>query len=131
MNVTKKKTKLTILPRATQTDRFTILVGPNKSAYEVPEGLLNMRSIVFERMCSAPFLESTQRVINLPEEEPENFDCFFDWIYSLRPHVGFGNGAEAVFNLAIFAEKYLVCHLKNQLQISSRKLGTSRNSIPK
>lgn len=68
MNVTKKKTKLTILPRATQTDRFTILVGPNKSAYEVPEGLLIMRSIVFERMCSAPFLESTQRVINLPEE---------------------------------------------------------------
>lgn len=98
-----------------QTDRFTILVGPKKTAYKVPEGLLTMHSPVFERMCSAPFLESTQRVINLPEDEPDVFDYFFDWIHSVTPQVGFENGAEAVFHLAIFAEKYQICHLKNQL----------------
>lgn len=98
-----------------QTDRFTILVGPNKSTYKVPEGLLTMQSPVFERMCSAPFLESTQRVINLPEEEPAVFDNFFDWIHSAKPQVGFEKGVEAVFHLAIFAEKYQICHLKNQL----------------
>lgn len=107
--------KLTILPRAMQTDRFTIIVGPNKSSYKVPEGRLTMHSTVFERMCSAPFLESTQRVINLPEEEPEVFDNFFDWIHSAKPQVDFSKGTEAVFNLAIFAEKYQICHLKNQL----------------
>lgn len=98
-----------------QTDRFTILVGPGKSAYKVPEGRLTMHSPVFERMCSAPFLESTQRVINLPEEEPDVFDNFFDWIHSSKPQVDFSKGTEAVFNLAIFAEKYQICHLKNQL----------------
>lgn len=74
-----------------------------------------MHSSVFERMCSAPFLESSQRVIKLPEEDPHVFDDFYDWMHSSEPHVDFSKGAEATFDLAIFAEKYQICHLKNQI----------------
>lgn len=98
-----------------QTDCFTILVGPDQCAYKVPEGRLTIHSSVFSRMCSAPFLESAQRVIKLPEEDPHVFDDFYDWMYSSKPHVDLRMGAQAVFDLAIFAEKYQICHLKNQI----------------
>lgn len=98
-----------------QTDNFTILVGPDQCAYKIPEGRLTMHSPVFTRMCAPPFLESTTRVIKLPEEDPRIFDDFFDWMYSSTPHVDFKMGAQAVFDLAIFSEKYQICHLKNQI----------------
>lgn len=98
-----------------QTDSFTVLVGPDQCAYKIPQSRLTMHSSVFERMCSAPFLESTERVIKLPEEDPHVFDDFYDWMHSSKPHVDFNKGAEAVFDLAIFAEKYQICHLKNQI----------------
>ena len=74
-----------------------------------------MHSSVFERMCSAPFLESTHRIIKLPEDDLHVFDDFYDWTHSSKPHVDFSKGAEAMFDLAIFAEKYQICHLKNQI----------------
>lgn len=85
------------------------------TAYKIPQGRLAMHSSVFERMCSAAFLESTQRIIKLPEEDPHVFDDFYDWMHSSKPHVDFSKGAEAMFDLAIFAEKYQICHLKNQI----------------
>ena len=72
-------------------------------------------------MCSAPFLESAQRVIKLPEEDPDVFDNFFDWIHSSKPQVDFSKGNEAIFDFAIFAEKYQICHLKNQISDIIRK----------
>lgn len=104
-----------------QTDSFTVLVGPDQYAYKVPEARLTMHSPVFERMCSAPFLESTQRVIELPEEDPVVFDDFFDWMHSSKPQVDFSKGPGAIFDLAIFAEKYQICHLKNQISDILRK----------
>lgn len=98
-----------------RTDSFTILVGPNQSAYKILEGRLTMHSSVFSRMCCAPFLESTQRVINLPEENPRVFHHFYDWMHSSKPHVDLGMGTEAIFDLAIFAEKHQSCHLTNQI----------------
>lgn len=97
-----------------QTERFTILVGPEQSCFRVPEGLLTIHSPVFERMCSGPFLESTQRVIKLPEESPPLFEDFFLWMHSLKPQVDFSMGTKVIFELAIFAEKYQIYHLMNQ-----------------
>lgn len=98
-----------------QTDSFTILVGPDQCAYKIPQGRLTIHSSVFLRMCSAPSLESTQRVIKLPEENPHVFDDFYDRMHSSKPHFDLRMGAEAIFDLAIFAEKYHICHLKNQI----------------
>lgn len=98
-----------------QTDSLTILVGPDQCAYKVPQGRLTMHSSVFLRMCCAPFPESTQRVIKLPEENPRVFDDFYAWMHSSKPRVDLVMGAQAIFDLAIFAEKYKICHLTNQI----------------
>lgn len=98
-----------------QTEQFNILVGSEKRSFKVPEGRLTMHSSVFERMCSAPFREAKQRLIKLPEDDPSVFADFFDWMHSSKPQVDFSKGTEAIYALAIFAEKYQICHLKNQL----------------
>ncbi len=98
-----------------QTEQFNILVGSEKRSFKVPEGRLTMHSPVFERMCSAPFREAKQRLIKLPEDDPSVFADFFDWMHSSKPQVDFSKGTEAIYALAIFAEKYQICHLKNQI----------------
>lgn len=97
------------------TKRFNILVGPEECFFQVPEGLLIMHSPVFKRMCSAPFIESNQRRINLPEEDSSLFEDFFEWMHSSRPRASLRNGTKAIFDLAIFAEKYQICDLANQI----------------
>ncbi|MCJ1347566.1 hypothetical protein MMC31_005791 [Peltigera leucophlebia] len=114
--IAQARASLLIFIQAMQTENFTILVGPAQCAYKVPQGRLIMHSPVFERMCSAPFLESTERVIKLPEEDPVDFENFFDWMHSSKPQVDFSSkGTEAIFGLAIFAEKYQIYYLKNQI----------------
>ena len=98
-----------------QTEHFTIIVGPESRSFKVPEGRLRMHSLVFDRMCSAPFREAKQRLIKLPEDDPTVFEGFFDWMHSSKPQVDFSKGTKPIFSLAIFAEKYQICHLINQI----------------
>lgn len=110
-----------------QTEHFTILVGPEKRSFKVPEGRLKMHSPVFERMCSAPFLEAKQRLIKLPEDDPSVFEDFFAWLHLSKPEIDSSKGTEAIFALAIFAEKYQICHLMNQItDLVKKDLGGHR-----
>jgi len=90
-----------------QTDRFTILLGPTQKSFRVPQGLLIQRSSVFEK------IESTEQIIRLPEEDTTTFEHFFIWLHALEPCLSI-KSIDAIVDLAIFAEKYQVCHLKNQ-----------------
>lgn len=110
-----------------QTDSFTILVGPNQCAYKIPEGRLTMHSSVFSRMFCAPFLESTQRVIKIPEENPRVFDHFYDWMHSSKPHVDLGMGSRSDFWPRHLCRKIpdLPCHRRIKFQTSSRKNGAT------
>jgi hypothetical protein len=96
-----------------QSDRFTILLGPAQKSFQVPQDLLIRRSSVFKKMCHPPYKESIERVIRLPEEKPSTFEDFFIWLHAFEPCVTL-DCMDSVINLAIFAEKYHVCHLKNQ-----------------
>jgi hypothetical protein len=64
-------------------------------------------------MCHPPFKESIERVIRLPEEKTSTFEDFFIWLHAFEPCLSL-NCMDSVIDLAIFAEKYHVCHLKNQ-----------------
>ena len=90
-----------------QTDRFTILLGPAEKSFRVPHGLLIQRSSVFRK------IESTKQVIRLPEDDATTFEHFFIWLHALEPCLSI-RSIDAIVDLAIFAEKYHVCHLKNQ-----------------
>ena len=102
-------------PRAMHTKRFVVVVGPQQHVFKVPHGLLVEYSPVLERMCFPSFLDSNPLIINLPEEHPSVFKDFFDWLHSSKPQVDFSKGTEAIFDLAIFAQKYQICHLMNQI----------------
>ena len=90
-------------------------VGPQEHVFKVPHGLLIRYSAVLERICFPSFLDSNQPIIKLPEENPSVFKDFFDWLHSSKPQLDFSKGTEAIFDLAIFAQKYQICHLMNQI----------------
>ena len=117
--------------RLMQTERFNILVGPEQRPFKVPEDLLIMHSLVFKRMCSAPFIESNQRLIKLPEEDSSVSEDFFEWMHSSRPQASARNGTKATFDLAIFAEKYQICDLKTQISDLIREDNGTRRLNPR
>lgn len=48
-------------------------------------------------------------------ENASVFKNFFFWIHSSKPEIDFSIGMDAIFNLAILAEKYTICPLLNQI----------------
>jgi hypothetical protein len=90
-----------------QTGRFTILVGLAQKSLRVPQGLLIQRSSAFEE------IESTEQVIRLPKEDVSTFEHFLIWPHAFEPCLSI-DSVDAVIDLAIFAQKYHICHLKNQ-----------------
>ncbi|OBT68866.1 hypothetical protein VE03_02069 [Pseudogymnoascus sp. 23342-1-I1] len=64
-------------------------------------------------MCQSEFNESQTRIIKLPEVKVSTFEDFFIWIHVLKPSVNV-KSLESVLDRAIFAEIYMICHLKNQ-----------------
>ncbi|KFY96885.1 hypothetical protein V498_02396 [Pseudogymnoascus sp. VKM F-4517 (FW-2822)] len=112
---TKTEPDLRILSYITamQSDRITILVGPTEKRFSIPEALLMQYSPPLGRMCQSEFKESQTRIIKLPEVKISTFEDFFIWIHVLEPSVNV-KSLESVLDLAIFAEIYIICHLKNQ-----------------
>lgn len=64
-------------------------------------------------MCQSSFKESLTGVIKLPEVEIPTFKNFLIWLHALQPRIQIESFQDVV-DLAIFAEMYLVYHLRNQ-----------------
>jgi hypothetical protein len=131
-----------LLNRAMQSDRITILVGPTEKSFSIPEALLMQYSPPLGRMCQSEFKESQTRIIKLPEVKISTFEDFFIWIHVLEPSVNV-ESLESVLDLAIFAEIYIICHLKNQTsdilragffdgrwELKPRDVSTVYNNVP-
>ncbi|KAI9858941.1 MAG: hypothetical protein M1813_007243 [Trichoglossum hirsutum] len=95
-----------------QSDRIRLLVGPNEKPFQIPRDLLTLHSPVFDKMCTLPFKESIDQLIKLPEDEPSAFEDFFIWLHSYEPRVP--AKADSLIDLAVLADKYHICLLKNQ-----------------
>src|SRR5690349_30493 len=102
-----------LLNRAMQSDRITVLVGPTEKSYSIPEALLMQYSPPLGKMCQSESILSQARIIKLPKVKISTFEDFFVWIHVLEPSVNV-KSLESVLDLAIFAEIYTICHLKNQ-----------------
>ncbi|XMA13704.1 hypothetical protein WAI453_006495 [Rhynchosporium graminicola] len=112
--------------RATQSDRITILVGPSQKSFQVPQDLLMIWSPPLGGMCLSGLQESRERLIPLPHIKISTFEDFLIWIYACEPSVNLKNLA-SVLDLAIFAEMYIICQLKNQTSdILRTELGSGR-----
>ena len=60
---------------------ITILVGPSKASYTLHKDLLCAHSPFFERCLGTCFLERQKDQVELPEDSPEVFEHFINWVY--------------------------------------------------
>jgi hypothetical protein len=65
-------------------------------------------------MCRSDFIETHTRTIRLPEVEVSVFEDFLIWLYAYKPSLDESKSVDALIDLAIFGEIYLIHHLKNQ-----------------
>ena len=65
-------------------------------------------------MCTLPFKESINGLITLPEDEPLVIENFILWLHANGPHPLLAE-PESLISLAIFADKYRICLLVNQI----------------
>ncbi|KAE9364299.1 hypothetical protein N431DRAFT_488883 [Stipitochalara longipes BDJ] len=112
--------------RATQSDRITVLIGPSQKSFQVPQDLLMQWAPALGKAYQSGFEESRTRTILLPHVKMSTFEEFLIWLHAYEPSVDLKKLA-SVLDLAIFAEMYIICHLKNQTSdILRAELGSGR-----
>ncbi|PVH82576.1 hypothetical protein DL98DRAFT_586181 [Cadophora sp. DSE1049] len=98
-------------------EMVTITVGtdPLTRSFTVHKSMITKRSTVFERMFSSSFKEGLTQTATLPDDIPQTFDVFIDWVYAgklLFPEAVIPKTAMAIMceleDVIYFAEKYCV-----------------------
>lgn len=62
----------------------TLVVGEAETAFQVHEAELFEASPVFKAAFNSNFRESSERKMNLPEDDPDIFNLMVEWLYSHR-----------------------------------------------
>ena len=106
-----------LLNRSVQSERVTVLVGSNQDPFEVPYDLLTQYSRDFKKLRNA--LNDSGDEIVLPDVTKPTFEDFFIWLHAYEPNILRTDGSESDFidgalNLAVFAQKFKIYHLRNQ-----------------
>ena len=102
---------------------ITVVVGAesNQSDFLMHKDLVCASSKFFRRALAPPFIEHETGIINLPDESPEVFRAFSDWLYSGDPgksaedsFVGKNAGCCQMYWLKVycFADRLLICGLQ-------------------
>lgn len=95
-----------------------IYVGPGAVCFSLPKDLLSHYSTFFRAAIEHGFKEAEEGVFKLPEDEPEHFAVFREYIYN-GTAVKFEPKADAdvkakltsIFNFVLFADKYDMLNL--------------------
>ncbi|KAE9366360.1 hypothetical protein N431DRAFT_386690 [Stipitochalara longipes BDJ] len=103
--------------KSMQSERVKVLVGTNQDPFEVPYDLLAQYSRDFKKLRNA--LNDSGDEISLPDVTKPTFEDFFVWLHAYEPSILHVDGSESEFvdgalNLAVFAQKYKIYHLRNQ-----------------
>ncbi len=100
----------------------TLYVGPDRNAFHVHLRLLCAASPVFKAAFSGNFKESTERSMDLPEDDHEAINRLVQWLYSERyqlPRIGDESKNRKCFDalarLNTLGEKYQITGLKNNV----------------
>jgi hypothetical protein len=95
---------------------ITVLVGKSKASYTLHKDLLCAHSPFFETCLRSKFLERQKDQVELPEDSPEVFEHFVNWIYredvikpSDQPTL------ELAVHTYVFADKLCMPAFKNRL----------------
>jgi BTB/POZ domain len=97
------------------------MVGPARASFVVHKNLVCSISPFFRGACNSLFKEGLNSEICLPEQDPEAFDIFLEWVYTRRirfsPHPpNEDSAAESNAWWILVTEMYLLAHY---LQVTS------------
>jgi hypothetical protein len=100
-----------------QSERVKVLVGSTKDTFEVPYDLLAQYSTAFKKLRNA--LNDAGDEISLPDVTKSTFEDFFIWLHAYEPNILHteshdSDPIDGALNLAVFAQKYQIYHLRNQ-----------------
>lgn len=100
---------------------ITILVGSSRTSYALHKDLLCAHSPFFENCLRSNFLEKQKDKVELPEDLPEVFEHFINWIYRedvIKPTDQ--ASLELAIHTYVFADKLCMPAFKNRLMTSIR-----------
>jgi len=96
------------------TDFVTIYVGKERKEYNIHKKVICDTADYFSKAFTGAFQER-EGVMNLPEESPDAFGLFVDWLYKgIVPSVPSQKHLERLFKLYVFAEKLCLIELANK-----------------
>lgn len=100
-----------------QSARVKVIVGNTKETFKVPSSLLAQYSTAFKKLLNP--LNDSGDEITLTDVTESTFKDFFIWLHAFEPtvlHTGSHGLAQidGALNLAVFAERYKIYHLRNQ-----------------
>ena len=61
---------------------ITVEVGPKRAKFHVHVNALSEVSTFFKAAIERPFIEKHEQLVKLPEDSPEVFGMFVDWVYT-------------------------------------------------
>ncbi len=100
---------------------ISVLVGPDKKAYTLHKDLLCAHSPFFQKCLESSFLEKKQDQVELPEDSPEVFEHFINWIYRedvIKPTDQ--ASLELAIQTYVFADKLCMTTFKNRIMTRIR-----------
>lgn len=95
---------------------INVVVGNSKEDFRVHEAMIRSSSPFFEKALAGPWKEASQRLVKLPEDEPQTFALYINWLYSGKipahsqaPEIDYHN----LINAYILAERLLDTEFHN------------------
>jgi hypothetical protein len=61
---------------------ISVLVGPKEAVFNVHESFICAKSKFFKAACRKEWTEGTEKLVRLPEVEPELFKSYLNWVYT-------------------------------------------------
>jgi hypothetical protein len=109
--------------RAIGNKLITIYVGPKRREFVVHKNLICQTSDFFSKAFTGGFQEAQENSMHLPEDDPNAFSLFIDWIYRSKIPARYSKKHKAtLYNLYIFAEKVCLEDLGNAAMDEIQKL---------
>ncbi|KAI9716702.1 MAG: hypothetical protein M1812_005240 [Candelaria pacifica] len=109
-------------------------VGPQKQSFDVHEELLCHVSPFFQAALEGHFKEATTQVVELPEDSPDTFQYFIQWLYRLdlshEAHDGGNPRFTQLHRLYVLADKLQIKALKNLITDHVLAVSDRSNLLP-
>ena len=100
--------QIIIHPSSLGLEMLSIYVGPTRERFHIHQTLLSKATPVFASMFGDGFKETMEKSAELPDDDPQAFDCFLHWLYVGTIDMARSFQTSDLIKLYCFAEKYCI-----------------------